>query len=134
METAQTVKAPVSNRWGNLKTSLLHFSYRVCLQEVGNHFIRPEDTDVIANISSFERTEAATKKFQPFKAPGPNELYPLLLRNSWNRPSATGGHSGAVPPQMTACTPPNEKLCPPELGLCREDINRLGATGVQMEA
>ena len=29
------------------------------------------------------------------------------------RPGATGGHSGAVPPQMTACAPPNGNCAPP---------------------
>ena len=43
------------------------------------------------------------------------------------------GHSGAVPLQMTACTP-KQKLCPPKRRLCPEEINRLGATGVQIEA
>ena len=38
-----------------------------------------------------------------------------------------GGHTGAVPPQMTACAPSKR-------GLCHEEINRLGATGVQIEA
>ena len=37
-----------------------------------------------------------------------------------------GGHTGAVPPK--------QKLCPPKQGLCPEEINRLGATGVQIEA
>ena len=45
-----------------------------------------------------------------------------------DRPGATGGHSGAVPPpQMTACAPPKRGLCPKE-------INRLGASGVQIES
>ena len=43
------------------------------------------------------------------------------------RPGATGGHTGAVPPQMTACAPPKRGQCP-------EEINRIGATGVQIEA
>ena len=33
--------------------------------------MRPEDTEMIANICSFERMEAPFNKFQPFKAPGP---------------------------------------------------------------
>ena len=49
------------------------------------------------------------------------------------RPGATGGHFGAVPPQMTACAP-QTKIVPPKRGLCPEEINRHGATGVQMEA
>ena len=49
------------------------------------------------------------------------------------RPGATGGHFGAVPPQMTACVP-QTKIVSPKRGLCPEEINRLGATGVQIEA
>ena len=29
--------------------------------------------------------EAATNEFQPFKAPGPDGLYPVLLQNGWNQ-------------------------------------------------
>ena len=42
---------------------------------VDNPFIRPDDTEMIANICSFEPTEAAINEFQPFKAPGPDGLY-----------------------------------------------------------
>ena len=50
-----------------------------------NPFIRPEDTEVIANICSFERMEAAIYEFQPFIAPGPDGLYPVLLQKGWNQ-------------------------------------------------
>ena len=50
------------------------------------------------------------------------------------RPGATGGkHIGAVPPQMTACAP-KQKLLSPKQELCPEEISRLGAAGVQIEA
>ena len=52
---------------------------------VDNPFIRPEDTEMIANICSFERMEAAINEFQPFKAPGPEGLYPVLLQKGWNQ-------------------------------------------------
>ena len=45
-----------------------------------------------------------------------------------------GGHAGAVPPQMTGLVPPQTKVVPPNGGLCTEEFNRLGATGVQIEA
>ena len=41
--------------------------------------MRPEDTEMIANICSYERMEAAINEFQPFKAPGPDGLYPVLI-------------------------------------------------------
>ena len=40
---------------------------------------------MIANICSFDRMEAAIKEFQPFKAPGPDGLYLVLLRKGWNQ-------------------------------------------------
>ena len=52
---------------------------------VDNSFMRPEDTEMIANIYSFERMEAAINEFQPFKAPGPDGLYPVLLQKGWNQ-------------------------------------------------
>ena len=50
-----------------------------------------------------------------------------------DRPGATGGHTGAVPPQLTACAPPNENCAPPKRGLCPEEIYRLGDSGAQIE-
>ena len=50
-----------------------------------NPFTRPEDTEMIANICSFERMEAAINEFQPFKAQGPDGLYPVLLQKGWNQ-------------------------------------------------
>ena len=52
---------------------------------VDNPFMRPEDTEMIANICSFERMEAAINEYQPFKAPGPDGLYPVLLQKGWNQ-------------------------------------------------
>ena len=43
-----------------------------------------------------------------------------------DRPGATGGIPGPCPP--------NDCLCPPKRGLCPEEINRLGASGVQIES
>ena len=51
---------------------------------VDNPFMRPEDTEMIANICSFERMEAAINQFQPFKALGPDGLYLVLLQKGWN--------------------------------------------------
>ena len=51
---------------------------------VDNPFMRPEDSEMIANICSFERMEAAINEFQPFKAPGPDRLYPELLQKGCN--------------------------------------------------
>ena len=45
-----------------------------------------------------------------------------------------GGHIGAMPLPKWLLVPPKRKLCPPKRGLCPEKINRLGATGVLIEA
>ena len=47
---------------------------------VDNPFMRPEYTEMIANMCSFQRMEAAINEFQPFKAPGLDGLFPVLLR------------------------------------------------------
>ena len=52
---------------------------------VDNPFVRPEDTEMIANICSFERMETAINKFQPFKSAEPDGLYPELLQKGWNQ-------------------------------------------------
>ena len=36
-----------------------------------------------------------------------------LFLEAWNQAQRHGGSSGAVPPQITACTPPNENCAPP---------------------
>ena len=52
---------------------------------VDSPFTRPEDTEMIANICSLEHMEAAINEFQPFKAPGPDGLYPVLQQKDWNQ-------------------------------------------------
>ena len=52
---------------------------------VDNPFMRPEDTEMIASIRSFEGMEAAINEFQPFKAPRPDGLYPVLLQKGYNQ-------------------------------------------------
>ena len=50
-----------------------------------NPFMRPEDTEIVANLYSFEGMETAVNEFQQFKAPGPDGLYPVLLWKGWNQ-------------------------------------------------
>ena len=40
---------------------------------------------MIANICSFKGMEATINEFQPFKAPGPDGFYPVLLQKGWNQ-------------------------------------------------
>ena len=47
--------------------------------------MRPEDNEMITNIGLFERMEAAINEFQPFKAPGLDGLYPMLLQKGWSQ-------------------------------------------------
>ena len=46
--------------------------------------MRHEDTEMIADIPSFERMEAAINEFNQFNAPDPDGLYLVLLPKSWN--------------------------------------------------
>ena len=52
---------------------------------VDNPFMRPENTEMIANIRSFEHMEAAINEFRPSKAPGPDGLYSAMLQKGWNQ-------------------------------------------------
>ena len=49
------------------------------------------------------------------------------------RPAPRGAFRGCAPPNECFC-PPKRKLCPPKRGLCPEEINKIGAAGVQIEA
>ena len=51
-----------------------------------------------------------------------------------NQARRHGRYFGAMPSQITASAPPKQELCPSKRGLCPEEINKLGATGVQFEA
>ena len=55
--------------------------------------MRPEDTEMLANICLLEHMEAAINKFQPFKAPGPDGLDPVLLQKS--RSLSCKSHAGS---------------------------------------
>ena len=57
---------------------------------------------------------------------GAGIIHHLMSMIQGSRPGATGNIPGRAPPKR--------KLCPPKRGLCPEEINRLGATGVQIEA
>ena len=48
-------------------------------------------------------------------------------------PAPRGGIPGPCPPKWLL-VPPQTKIVPPKRGLCPEEINRLGAIGVQIEA
>ena len=45
------------------------------------------------------------------------------------RPGVTGGHSGAVPPQMTSCAPPNENCASPSEDCAPKKLTGLGLLG-----
>ena len=63
------------------------------------------------------------------------QMLEKLNRNKLlRRPGAGGGGgiSGPCPPNDCLC-PPQTKIVPPKRGLCPEEINRLGATGVRIE-
>ena len=59
---------------------------------------------------------------------GAGIIHHLTSMIQGSRPGATGGIPGRAPPKWLLVPPP------PKRGLCHEEINRLGATGVQIEA
>ena len=54
--------------------------YNVNLEKKLN---RSKDVAVIADICSYERMRDAINKFQPFKTPGPDGIYPVLLQKGF---------------------------------------------------
>ena len=42
------------------------------------------DVEIVNSICSLEKMEKAINEFQPFKAPGPDGIYPVLLQKGWN--------------------------------------------------
>ena len=64
---------------------------------------------------------------------GAGIIHHLMSMIQGSRPGATGGIPGRAPPKWLL-VPPKQKLRPPKRGLCPEEINRLGATWVQIEA
>ena len=65
-----------------------------------------------------------------------SRLGPLHVDGVWGGtgPAPGGGAFRGRAPPNECLFPPKWKLCPPKRGLCPEEINRLGATGVQIEA
>ena len=57
----------------------------------------------------------------------------LKIRPAAADPAPRGAFRGRAP-QMTACAPQTKIVPPPKRGLCPDEINRLGATGMQIEA
>ena len=40
--------------------------------------------EIVNSICSLEKMERATNEFLPFKTPGPDGIYPVLLQKGWN--------------------------------------------------
>ena len=60
-------------------------------------------------------------------------VLPVIERFAHQTRRHGGAHRGRAPPTGCLC-PPKRKLCSPKQGLCPEKINRLGASGAQIEA
>ena len=56
----------------------------------------------------------------------------VILRFENPGPAPRGAFRDRAPSNDCLC-PPKRNLCPTKRGLCPEEINRLGATGVQIE-
>ena len=87
-------------------------------------------------LSSFSEKRNLLPDPQPPAAGGftsrPSKQPPPHCKFLATRPGATRGQTAAVPSQLTACAA-KQKLCPPKRGLCPEEINRLVASGAQIE-
>ena len=44
----------------------------------------PEENELIAHICSLDQMKVAINEFQPFKTPGPDGIYPVLLQKGWD--------------------------------------------------
>ena len=101
------------------------------------------------NLGEEKKKGRSSLKFSPIICPklgaGQKQTcfaYPLCAQTFCpTRPGATGGaYRGRAHPNDSLCPqkrklcPPKRKLCPPKRGLCPEEINRLGAPRVQIEA
>ena len=58
----------------------------------------------------------------------------FITKNATPGPAPREGFPGLCPPQVTACAPQTKVVPQPKRGLCPEETNRLGVTGVQIEA
>ena len=43
------------------------------------------DDEIVTSICSLEKMERAINEFLPFKTPGPDGIYPVLLQKGWNK-------------------------------------------------
>ena len=49
-----------------------------------NTAVLPTHDEIVCSICSLEKMERAINEFLPFKAPGPDGIYPVLLQKGWN--------------------------------------------------
>ena len=49
-----------------------------------NTAVLPTHDEIVSSICSLEKMERAINEFLPFKTPGPDCIYPVLLQKSWN--------------------------------------------------
>ena len=49
-----------------------------------NTVVLPMHDEIVSSICSLEKMERAINEFLPFKAPGPDGIYPVLLQKGWN--------------------------------------------------
>ena len=49
-----------------------------------NTAVLPTHDEIVSSICSLEKMERAINEFMPFKTPGPDCIYPVLLQKGWN--------------------------------------------------
>ena len=53
-------------------------------EELNEHTVIKTNDELVSSIFSLKKMERAISEFQPFKAPGPDGIYPVLLQKGWN--------------------------------------------------
>ena len=56
--------------------------YSKATEELNEHTVITTDDEIVSSIFSLEKMKRAISEFQPFKAPGPDGIYPVLLRKA----------------------------------------------------
>ena len=55
-------------------------NYSKAAEEPNDNTVLPTHDEIVSSICSLEKMERAINEFLPFKAPGPDGIYPVLLQ------------------------------------------------------
>ena len=69
---------------GTLAPESREVSYNQTAEEPHENIALTMDDEIVSSICSLEKMERAINKFRPFKTPGPDGIYPVLLQQGCN--------------------------------------------------